>query len=68
MVRQRDVENFPHRLKALRTQLLEFMEEVVYPVEKTLMDHQVSANRWEPHPLVEDMKVRTSIDFVFNIF
>ncbi len=52
-----DVDNFPPKLKEVRTKLLGFMEEVVYPAERTLMEHQVSADRWKPHPLVEDMKV-----------
>lgn len=53
----RDVINFPPRLRELRTRLLEFMEEVVCPAERTLMDHQMSQDRWQPHPLVEEMKV-----------
>ena len=53
----KDVEDFPSRLKVLRCKLLEFMEEEVYPAEKILEGHQVSQNRWKPHPLVEDLKV-----------
>lgn len=53
----RDIVNFPPRLKELRNRLLDFMEEVVYPAERTLMDHQTSHDRWVPHQLVEDMKV-----------
>jgi hypothetical protein len=52
-----DVSNFPARLRSAREELLEFMEREVYPAERRLMDHQMSRDRWTPHPLVEDMKV-----------
>lgn len=52
-----DVENFPPKLREVRSKLLGFMEEFVYPAERTLMDHQMSVDRWKPHPLVEEMKV-----------
>ena len=52
-----DTGDFPPKLGDLRKKLLDFMEEVVYPAEHTLADHQMSPDRWEPHPLVEDMKV-----------
>lgn len=52
-----DVDNFPPRLGEIRRKLLDFMEEMVYPNERVLMDHQMSADRWKPHPLVEEMKV-----------
>lgn len=52
-----DVGNFPARLKDVRNRLLDFMEGEVYPAERVLMDHQMSHDRWKPHPLVEDMKV-----------
>lgn len=55
-----DVANFPPRLRDICSKLLDFMEEVVYPAERTLMDHQMSHDRWKPHPIVEDMKVKGS--------
>ena len=57
----RDVANFPPRVKELRSRLLGFMEEVVYPAEQTLMDHQTSHNRWMPHLLIQEMKVQQHI-------
>ena len=52
-----DADNFPARLKEVRERLLDFMEREVYPAERKLMDHQMSPDRWTPHPLVEDLKV-----------
>lgn len=52
-----DVGKFPQKLREIRSKLLSFMEEVVYPTERTLMDHQMSGDRWKPHPIVEEMKV-----------
>ena len=59
-----DVDNFPARLQDVRGKLLDFMEKEVYPAERRLMDHQVSHDRWKPHPLVEDLKVSPIEAFV----
>jgi len=53
----RDIEGFPPRLKALRARLVEFMAEEVYPAETVLADHQLSRDRWKPHPRMETLKV-----------
>lgn len=52
-----DVENYPAKMGETLNRLLDFMEEEVYPIERTLMDHQVSHDRWKPHPLIEEVKV-----------
>ena len=52
-----NVANFPPRLKEIRKKLMDFMEEEVYPAERTLEDHQMSPDRWKPHPLIEELKV-----------
>ena len=63
----RDFANFPPRLKELRTRILDFMEEFVYPAERTLVDHQTSHDRWTPHPLIEEMKVPLSHTRICNL-
>ena len=51
-------EGLPPRVRELYQQLKEFMEQHVYPAEPELQRHQVSAERWTPSPLVEDLKVK----------
>lgn len=51
-------EGLPPRVRELYQQLKEFMERHVYPAELELQRHQVSAERWTPSPLVEDLKVK----------
>ena len=53
-----NVSGFPPRLQALREELLGFMESEVFPNEKVLHDHQSSPDRWKPHPLINELKVR----------
>lgn len=62
------VDNFPSRLRDTRTRLLNFMEEEVYPAERRLMDHQVTQDRWKPHPLVEEMKVGPGVTDLMELF
>lgn len=50
-------EGLSPRVRKLYDQLLQFMEQKVYPVETELQRHQASADRWSPSPLIEDLKV-----------
>ena len=51
-------EGLSPRVRELYQRLKEFMEQHVYPAEPELQRHQVSAERWTPSPLVEDLKVK----------
>lgn len=50
-------EGLPPRVRKLYDQLLQFIEQKVYPLEPELQRHQASADRWSPSPLIEDLKV-----------
>lgn len=50
-------EGLSPRVRKLHDQLLQFIEQKVYPLEPELQRHQASADRWSPSPLIEDLKV-----------
>ncbi|XP_044786122.1 acyl-CoA dehydrogenase family member 10 isoform X1 [Bubalus bubalis] len=61
-------EGLPPRVRELYQQLKEFMEQHVYPAEPELQRHQVSAERWTPSPLVEDLKEKAKAEGLWNLF
>ncbi|XP_059732369.1 acyl-CoA dehydrogenase family member 10 isoform X2 [Bos taurus] len=61
-------EGLPPRVRELYQQLKEFMERHVYPAELELQRHQVSAERWTPSPLVEDLKEKAKAEGLWNLF
>uniref|UniRef100_A0A8B9XRJ8 Acyl-CoA dehydrogenase family member 10 n=1 Tax=Bos mutus grunniens TaxID=30521 RepID=A0A8B9XRJ8_BOSMU len=61
-------EGLPHRVRELYQKLKEFMERHVYPAEPELQRHQVSAERWTPSPLVEDLKEKAKAEGLWNLF
>ena len=44
-------------VQKMQQKLREFMESYVYRNEKILSEHQSSQDCWNPHPLMEEMKV-----------
>uniref|UniRef100_A0A8B9XPA7 Acyl-CoA dehydrogenase family member 10 n=1 Tax=Bos mutus grunniens TaxID=30521 RepID=A0A8B9XPA7_BOSMU len=61
-------EGLPPRVRELYQRLKEFMERHVYPAELELQRHQVSAERWTPSPLVEDLKEKAKAEGLWNLF
>ncbi|XP_061240804.1 acyl-CoA dehydrogenase family member 10-like isoform X1 [Bos javanicus] len=61
-------EGLPPRVRELNQRLKEFMERHVYPAELELQRHQVSAERWTPSPLVEDLKEKAKAEGLWNLF
>lgn len=55
-------------VRKLYDQLLQFMEQKVYPVETELQRHQASADRWSPSPLIEDLKEKAKAEGLWNLF
>lgn len=45
-------------VRELYGRLKRFMQQHVYPAEPELQRHQASADRWSPHPMVEELKVK----------
>ena len=54
---------------SLQSRLSAFMDEAVYPSETTYFDQVESAsNRWEPPPVMEDLKTRARAAGLWNLF
>ncbi|XP_045152702.1 acyl-CoA dehydrogenase family member 10 isoform X2 [Echinops telfairi] len=61
-------EGLPRPVQELYHQLSRFMEQHVYPVEQELRDHQTSAQRWTPSPLIEALKEKAKAEGLWNLF
>ena len=60
---------FSARVSELRERLLAFMDEVVYPNERTYVDqHAAASNRWESPPVMEEMKRLAREAGLWNLF
>lgn len=55
------------RAAALHETLVRFMGEHIYPGEQAVAD-AVAANRWQPVPLIEDLKPRARAAGLWNLF
>lgn len=51
-------EGLSTKAKNLYSNLKEFIELHIYPAEQELRNYQFSENRWTPHKLIEDLKVK----------
>lgn len=47
----------PDHVQDLLAKLKDFMKEHVYPNESIFEEHQKSDDCWQPHPLMEELKV-----------
>jgi len=60
---------FSPRVEALRRQLLAFMDEVVYPHERTYAEqHTARQDRWQTPPIMDEMKRRARDAGLWNLF
>ena len=60
---------FSPRVSELRQRLLAFMDEVVYPHERTYAEqHAAAPNRWESPPVMDEMKRRARAAGLWNLF
>ena len=60
---------FSPRVEALRRQLLAFMDEVVYPHERTYAEqHTARQDRWQTPPIMDEMKRRAREAGLWNLF
>jgi acyl-CoA dehydrogenase len=48
--------DFPDKAKELQTRVTAFMEEHVYPNEAKYQEHCLGPNRWQPVPVIEELK------------
>lgn len=61
--------DYSAKVKSLQRSLLEFMDEVVYPNEKTYEEQlQQADSRWTVPPVMEEMKLRAKQAGFWNLF
>ena len=56
------------RTKELQNKLLAFMDEHIYPNEHKFYKHVRSDKRWEPVPIIEELKPRAKAAGLWNLF
>ncbi len=56
------------RAKDIRLRLLAFMDEHVYPVESLYREQGLTGDRWQPRPIVEDLKAKAKASNLWNLF
>ena len=62
--------HFEHsaKVKALQARLTAFMAAHVYPNEKRFKDEVDRGDRWQPIPLIEELKARARAEGLWNLF
>jgi acyl-CoA dehydrogenase len=56
------------RTKELRAKLLAFMDEHIYPNEEAYWAHVRSERRWQPVPIIEELKPKARAAGLWNLF
>ena len=56
------------RASALRSKVESFVRTRVLPVEAQLEAHALTADRWTPHPLIEDLKAAAQEEGLWNLW
>ena len=59
---------FSHKAKELRERVTAFMEEHVYPNEGRYKEHCLGPNRWQPVPVIEELKPKARAAGLWNLF
>ena len=60
---------YTEKVEALRRGVQDFMDRHVYPNEATYRDQQAAmADRWQPVPIVEELKPRAREEGLWNLF
>ena len=56
------------KVQELRKRLIAFMEEHIYPNDRKWWEHVRSERRWEPVPLIEELKPKARAAGLWNLF
>ena len=56
------------RAEELRQRLLRFMDAHIYPNEHAVHEHENGPDRWQPVPLIEELKAKAKADGLWNLF
>ena len=59
---------YSDKVKALQEKLGRFMDEHIYPNEHRYHDGVTDANRWQPRPIVEELKPKARAAGLWNLF
>jgi acyl-CoA dehydrogenase len=62
--------NFEHgeKVEALRTKLQTFMTDHIYPNEKVWHAHIAGEQRWQPVPIIEELKLKARTSGLWNLW
>jgi acyl-CoA dehydrogenase len=60
--------DFPDKVKALQNQLTAFMDEHIYPNEPRYHEHVRGPDRWQPVPVIEELKPKARAAGLWNLF
>ncbi|HZM34913.1 MAG TPA: acyl-CoA dehydrogenase family protein [Burkholderiales bacterium] len=60
--------DYSPKVQELRKQLLAFMAEHVYPNERKWTEHVTSERRWEPVPVIEELKPKARTAGLWNLW
>ena len=59
---------FSDKVKELQKRVLAFMDEHVYPNEKTFAEQIAEGDRWQPVPIIEELKSKARAADLWNLF
>ena len=59
---------FSPKVQELRKRLLGFMDEHIYPNEYKWRDHVKSERRWQPVPVIEELKAKAQAAALWNLW
>jgi acyl-CoA dehydrogenase len=59
---------FSPKVKDLQKRVTAFMEEHVYPNESKYLEHCAGPNRWQPVPVIEELKPKARAAGLWNLF
>lgn len=59
---------YSDKVKKFQKQLLEFMDTYIYPNEKSYYEQIDQSDRWQPVPIIEELKVKAKEVGLWNLF
>ena len=59
---------YSEKVQKLRKRLLDFMDENIYPNEKTFVEQLNEGDRWQPVQIIEDLKPKAETAGLWNLF
>ena len=59
---------YSDKVKELQRRLNDFMEEHIYPNERTFFEQVDEGDRWQPVPIIEELKPKAQAAGLWNLF